>query len=339
MSKNWYKKTTVNGTYFTHKTKFKTTYNVMGDGDKDPTPNQMKVALESTPDSEVEYGKLLCQYNVQEGNSEAIELPPGTYTHYPADRMTGEVPERLVPVELRDDSYIMIGSVYEPLANDLKNFLQGEEIHRKLGIIYKRGVLLYGAPGCGKTTFLREFIKNEAPKDSVTIFFELMPSNDLIATMKASLGDRLKILVFEELCAVVENSRIERVLDFLDGEKSLDKCVIFGTTNYPEKLPGNIVDRPSRFSKCYKFKEPNDKERKVLMDYYLMRSATETEIEITRGMSTAALKEICILSHINGMSVEDAAKMLKAHSELVKNDFAERKSIGFAKSGYFYDED
>lgn len=188
------------------------------------------------------------------------------------------------------------------------------------------------------TSMLRCIVANELPKDAVVIFFETMPSNGFIKKMKETLGSRLKLFVFEELANVVEGSRLERVLDFLDGEKSIDKTLMIATTNYPERLPGNIVERPSRFDKLYKMGHPKASERKLLLNHYLLRPATEEEVTATDGLSTAAIKECSFLVHMKKISLAEAAKLLKTHSELVKKEFSESRPIGLGRGDSYYGE-
>ena len=186
------------------------------------------------------------------------------------------------------------------------------------------------------TSIIRVLVKNEIPKDSVVVFFEFMPTTDAVNAMKKSLSERLKVFVFEELANLLEHSKMERVLDFLDGEKSIDRTLMIATTNYPERLPGNIIERPSRFDKMYKMGHPKAKERKLILGHYLMREALDEEVKATDGLSTAALKEISLLTHLRKLTVMEAAKLMKDHSALVKKDFSETKSLGF---GNRHDDD
>jgi len=332
LKNGWFKIQTATDLYYTNKSVTKKIYSTVGDGSRKPTPAEIKAAMESQSeaffDSETD---LMTEYDVTDTKKQPIDLPAGCYQHAQSSSL-GDPPERLVPLTLRADSYIIMGSVYDPIVEDVRAFLKSEEIYRKIGTIYKRGLLLYGPPGEGKTSLIRCVAKNEFPEDAIVIFFESMPSNGMIESMKQTLGERFKVFIFEELANLLQGTRIERVLDFLDGEKSIDKTLMIATTNYPERLPGNIVERPSRFDKLIKMGHPKSSERKMLLNHYLTREATVEEVKITEGLSTAALKESCFLIHLKGVTLDDAVKQLKKHSELVKKDFAETRQMGLRSS-------
>jgi ATP-dependent 26S proteasome regulatory subunit len=229
----------------------------------------------------------------------------------------------------KGDRFVRLNSHYDPAAEDFQSFLRSEDIYRKIGAMYRRGILLYGPPGEGKTSVVRTLIKNELPAQSVAIFFESLPSNEFISAMAKSLSSRFKVFVFEELAHIVERAKMENVLDFLDGESSIDRTLTIATTNYPERLPRNVVERPSRFDKVYKLGDPTAQDRKLLLDLFLAREATSNEVELTNALSTAAIKEVCLLSHLRGLTVAQAVARLRRHSELVKREFCEKEPMGF----------
>ena len=51
-------------------------------------------------------------------------------------------------------SVILDRGVAENVKNDICEFLQSSKWYRERGIPYRRGYLLYGPPGCGKTSFI-----------------------------------------------------------------------------------------------------------------------------------------------------------------------------------------
>ena len=331
MSKGWYKTEDANGLYYSHTARKKSHYIPVGDGTISPTPLQMAEAANKYPNGNLECnGKLMCEYDMALTTQDRMVLPNGHYVFMPSSPMGGE-PDRLMPVELRDDTYLKMNSHYDPLADDLKAFIASEEIYRRIGILYKRGALLYGPPGQGKTSLIRALIKKEIPADSVVIFLDCLPGNGMLNALKAHLADRLKVFIFEEMANVIENARLERVLDFLDGEKSMDRSIVIATTNYPERLPGNIVDRPSRFDRVIKMGNPNKEERRILLDHYLMRPSTDLEVDASKDLSTAAIKEACILTFLKQLTIQQAAKFMSDHSKLVAKDFSETRKLGIGR--------
>lgn len=130
------------------------------------------------------------------------------------------------------------------------------------------------------------------------------------------------------MIGILNKSRIERVLDFLDGETSLDNLIVFATTNYPEQLTGNLVDRPRRFDKVYLISDPDEESRKLILEFFLNRPVTDNEIAITIGFSAADLKEAAILNRVQGVELSDAVTRIKEHQNLVEKQFAERTPIG-----------
>jgi chaperone BCS1 len=52
------------------------------------------------------------------------------------------------------ESVFIKGALKNDLANDIDNFLKGKDFYVSHGIPFKRGFLLYGPPGCGKTSLV-----------------------------------------------------------------------------------------------------------------------------------------------------------------------------------------
>lgn len=329
LDEKWYHYKSKNSEFYAIKPVSIKKYFYVGAGEVKPCAKQV-LELFNKIESE-EKGILMRPEHVSEGlystqqidPSAEVDLPPGTYQY--VDGGYNSI-DRLVPVNFRKDGFVKTGDIYDDILDDIKSFLSKEEVYRNLNVMYKRGLLLYGPPGNGKTAIIRAVVHAELPKDAVTIIFDKsLPDPSFLNVMKTTLENRTKLFIFEELTDFIKNDNMEDLLTFLDGEFSIDKSLIIATTNYPENLPGNIVDRQSRFDTLYKVGNPNANQRKIILAHYLQNKPTKKDVEITDKLSTAAIKEVVLLSKLRDISIEKAVGMVKKHSDLVKKHFEEEK--------------
>lgn len=307
----------------------KVEYHYFGDGEKIPTPRQIVETLNKEQGSYYEYGffSIPAKYN---SNIDPSRLPNGNYQYYPEEATK---PQRLCQFELRNEKLVEFSDKEKEIIEEINDFVNSESVYRGIGTSYKRGMLLYGEPGNGKTVLIRQILSKQMFKNSINIFTSSVPQNDTLQKLKTVEADRFKIFIIEEITEITSNAYgMNHLLSFLDGENSIDKCFILATTNYPEKLPGNIVNRPSRFDRVIKIENPDKKTRARLLEFYLQRKATESEVNKSNEFSIAQIKEACIYSRIKGVSLDKAISMAQKHKAKVKNDFAaEKAEIGFSK--------
>ena len=125
---------------------------------------------------------------------------------------------------------------------------------KELGFYHKVGVLLYGKEGTGKSTIIKSYAYKVLENNNGLVFY--FTSNqyvnkcwDFIRKIRA-IQDNPIVVVFEEMDMYVQKtSEVPEgyLKTILDGNNSIDNCIILGATNYIDSIPKAIKDRPSRF--------------------------------------------------------------------------------------------
>ena len=199
---------------------------------------------------EVESEDKPCQYSYWGGalvrcGKTVKTLEPGFYDV----KALGPIGYGLVSKEIVGDELIDIpGTIADEIFLELDKFLQTKDRYARYGLTHKRGYLFYGPPGSGKTSLgimlARRFIERSG---GVVMF---CPDHGSFYNGVAILRDvepgRPSMYLIEEADTIVNNTHC---LSILDGELSIQGAVFVAMTNYKEKLPPRISNRPGRFDR------------------------------------------------------------------------------------------
>jgi len=188
---------------------------------------------------------------------------------------------------------------------------------------YKRGVLMYGPPGNGKTTFIKYYGK-EHVEDGYVVLCEPQDFDGSMGKfLKQRLGkDANKIIVFEDVDAIADSyyKRAE-FLNFLDGVNTIHKTLFIATTNYPHMLDSALIKRPSRFDQKYYIGLPDaDMRKKFLESFFKETNPTEINqaVGLTEDFSGAMFKEVFILTGLQDISIAEAIEKMRSQMEIRK---------------------
>lgn len=148
----------------------------------------------------------------------------------------------------------------QEIKNDVRNivesFLASKEFYLKNRIPWKRGILLFGKPGNGKTSIIRT-IMSMYPFKPVTIAPGV---NDDAVREAFNYAEEQSpaLLYFEDLDSLFEkNVDISSFLNLMDGISAKNGLLVVATANDVKKLKSNITDRPSRFDRKFEIPLPN----------------------------------------------------------------------------------
>lgn len=125
---------------------------------------------------------------------------------------------------------------------------------RTLGFNHKVGVLLHGKEGTGKSTIIKTYYTQLINKHKCVVFyvnghygFNMMW--DFVIKIRAVQNNPI-VVVFEEMDNLIGHGYESELKKCFDGNESIDNCLLFGTTNYIDKIPDALKKRPSRFKYC-----------------------------------------------------------------------------------------
>lgn len=260
-------------------------------------------------------------YDDKTASGEEIELPCGIYSHEFGNPGRAE---RLEPMAIREDKYIDLIESLKDLDNEVSFFLDSKNLYDKSMTMYKLGILLFGPPGCGKSCYIREFVKKHK---AIVIYLDNIPSRNFLERLNADTKDTLKIFIFEEVVSQLEDSSsIKEMLELLDGSMTVSNSIYFMSTNYPDAIPENII-RNGRVDVFVKVEFPNEADRIKLFNLYLDRSPTEDELRVTEKLAIVDIRHMCFLHKKNNQSFVECAKLIKEKNDMIKKHFGRTKEI------------
>jgi len=145
----------------------------------------------------------------------------------------------------------------------VEGWLKSKAIYDSQRIPWKRGLLLWGNPGNGKTSLIKTIISNYDFKP-VTV---LPGANDdsMREAFSYAQEQNPALLYFEDLDSLLENINISLFLNLLDGISPKNGVMIVATANSLDRFGANIKDRPSRFDRKFEIPLPS---KEMLIKYF-----------------------------------------------------------------------
>lgn len=171
----------------------------------------------------------------------------------------------------------------EDIVNDVTRFLSRSAWYAKRGIPYRRGYLLHGAPGSGKTSFITALAGHLGFNICLLNLAERGMTDDKLTHLLSNAPER-SIMLLEDVDAAFlgrhthaperhadgyqPNVTFSGLLNALDGVASGESRIIFMTTNHLERLDPALI-RPGRVDVICELGDAEDRQvQELLVRFY-----------------------------------------------------------------------
>jgi hypothetical protein len=205
------------------------------------------------------------------------------------------------------DDMVLDPKVVSLLRADFDFFFERKEWFRKAQLPHRRGYLLHGPPGNGKSTAIRCMMSSRGLSAfTLRLFDKDVSDGDLEGVFDMALREHPALVVLEDLDRAFPKSgssrtniSFQQLLNTLDGIASGEGVIVVATANEPTLLDPAILRRPGRFDRVVHFPNPNYELRKA---YFRSRKSElapgeiDLVAEASKGSSFAQLREAYIIA-------------------------------------------
>ncbi len=197
---------------------------------------------------------------------------------------------------------------FTEIEEDTIKFLMNDDFRdycKKHHIKLKRGIVLEGKPGTGKTMTLR-WLRNIAEANNI-VYRQFKSIKEFMESTDEYYQKQKKIFVFEDFDAALAdrekgdttpNQILSTVLNTLEGVEDIDDVVSIFTTNHIEVFDSAFL-RPGRIDKVFNYELPKHDEFLAFFEAYIPEEKiyhlymAERLAHLGVDVSYAILKGIC----------------------------------------------
>jgi len=172
----------------------------------------------------------------------------------------------------------------------------------RYGIPSRRGILLVGEPGTGKTLLCKALIAQSTGTTGIIANAEALFLGGYISSLYQLAQDLSPCIVFIEDIDLIADERHRRIpllslLSQLDGIEEHEQIITIATTNHLEIIDKALSQRPSRFDRVIQLPRPAIEHRREFISSLCgkipMDEGTQSYLaDRTEGLTPAQIQEI-----------------------------------------------
>jgi hypothetical protein len=226
-----------------------------------------------------------------------------------------------------DDEIILPPETLSLVKRNSVHFFEHADVLRRSGRSLKRGLLLHGVPGTGKTLTAKWLSTNLKEVTVILLSGEQLWHVKECCQLARALAPSLVImedvdLIAEERQTVSHHTALHQLLNEMDGLDSDAEVIFLLTTNRPEVIEPALANRPGRIDQAIHFPLPDAECRQRLFALYgkglnLSNVNVERFVKRTDGASPAFIKELirkaALIAAETGCNGDDCLSLADAH--------------------------
>lgn len=229
---------------------------------------------------------------------------------------------RVIPVPINtDELYSFSNDITSKLIEETQLFWDKTETYTKNKITHKRGILLCGEPGCGKSAIITMLVAQIIKQDGLVFIINTPQEfSNILETLPNIIRQiepsRPIITIIEDVDQLIKSMSGDwQILDFLDGKNSINHHLIILTSNDTTDLSTALL-RPSRIDMAIEIPSPNESVRR---EYFSKKKVPDNLLDEfvfkTKNMSFAELKEVFIGTQILGKPLDKVIDQINSPFE------------------------
>lgn len=268
------------------------------------------------------------EWRLVEGTIEQ-KLKPGLYELTVREMMMGPPAITLTEMKPKTDKLLPLpDSLCEYIVGSIEKFWANKKKYDDMGLVHKRGLLMEGDPGTGKTAICLLVGQEIGRRGGCAVFTSpktnIAPLPNVLKMIREVHPDMPIINIMEDIDK--HRRQVDTILPMLDGENQVPNIVHLATTNFRDKLDARLTNRPSRFDEVIKVKPPLQKAREAYLREVFKggdvpEALLKAVVKHAKGLNFAHLKELAVATYVYDHDVEKAVSRLKA--------LAENRPVGF----------
>ena len=164
------------------------------------------------------------------------------------------------------DTLVLADGLWEEVVADARQFLASEDYYHAHGVPHRRGYLLHGPPGSGKTSLVKTLASELGLDLAVLNLNRADLDDDELLSLLGELSEKRVILLLEDIDAIFADRRrsddanrsgvtFSGLLNALDGVGSAGGLMMVMTTNHPGRLDPALI-RPGRCDRRFHLGAP-----------------------------------------------------------------------------------